>query len=101
MSFLMSGIPKMTKRLTAWESVHHLVRVLDQGEETAAELMAKLGYKAEAARELAYRLYRICDQKNRAQEALGYNALVQSWPEMARLTQQVTRAQQGTMFSQE
>ena len=93
--------PEKDQRLTAWESVHHLVRVLDQGEETAAELMAKLGYKAEAARELAYRLYRICDQKNRSQEALGYNALVQSWPEMARLTQQVTRAQQGTMFSQE
>ena len=93
--------PEKDHRLTAWESVHHLVRVLDQGEETAAELMAKLGYKAEAARELAYRLYRICDQKNRSQEALGYNALVQSWPEMARLTQQVNRAQQGTMFSQE
>ena len=93
--------PEKDQRLTAWESVHHLVRVLDQGEETAAELMAKLGYKAEAARELAYRLYRICDQKKRSQEALGYNALVQSWPEMARLTQQVTRAQQGTMFNQE
>ena len=93
--------PEKDHRLTAWESVHHLVRVLDQGEETAAELMAKLGYKAEVARELAYRLYRICDQKNRPQEALGYNALVQSWPEMSRLTQQVTRAQQGTMFSQE
>ena len=93
--------PEKDPRLTAWESVHHLVRVLDQGEETAAELMAKFGYKAEAARELAYRLYRICDQKNRSQEALGYNALVQSWPEMARLTQQVTRAQQGAMFSQE
>ena len=93
--------PEKDQRLTAWESVHHLVRVLDQGEETAAELMAKLGYKAEVARELAYRLYRICDQKNRPQEALGYNALVQSWPEMSRLIQQVTRAQQGTMFSQE
>ena len=93
--------PEKDQRLTAWESVHHLVRVLDQGEETAAELMAELGYKAEAARELAYRLYRICDQKNRAHDALGYNALVQSWPELARLTQQVTRAQQGTMFSQE
>ena len=93
--------PEKDQRLTAWESVHHLVRVLDQGEEAAAELMAALGSNVEAARELAYRLYRICEQKNRAQEALGYNALVQSWPEMARLTQQVTRAQQGTMFSQE
>ncbi len=93
--------PEKEQRLTIWESVHHLVRVLDQGEETAAELMAALGPNAEAARELAYRLYRICEQKNRAQEALGYNALVQSWPEMVRLTRQVTRVQQGTMFSQE
>ena len=93
--------PEKDQRLTAWETVHHLVRVLDQGEETAAELMAKLGSNVEAARELAYRLYRICEQKNRAHDALGYNALVQSWPEMARLTQQVARAQQGTMFSQE
>ena len=60
-------------------------------------LMSKLGPNAEAARELAYRLYRICDQKNRSQEALGYNALVQSWPEVARLAQQVVRPTQGRM----
>ena len=63
--------PEKDQRLTAWESVHHLVRVLDQGEETAAELMAKLGYKAEAARELAYRLYRICDQKEPLPGSVG------------------------------
>ena len=53
-----------------------------EGEYATALLMSKLGPNAEAARELAYRLYRICDQKNRSQEALGYNALVQSWPEV-------------------
>ena len=39
---------------------------------------------AEAARGLAYRLYHICDQKSR-QEAQDYNALIQSWPEIAYL----------------
>ena len=77
--------PESDARLTVWEMVHHLVRVHDQeGEAAAAGLAAKLGAGAEPARELAYRLYRICDQKSRAQEALGYNALVQSWPELAR-----------------
>ena len=57
----------------------------------------KIGPNAEAARELAYRLYRICDQKNRSQEAIGYNALVQSWPEVARLAHQVVRPTQGRM----
>ena len=85
-------------RLIVWEAVHHLVRVHDkEGEDAAASLMSKLGPNAEAARELAYRLYRICDQKNRSQEALGYNALVQSWPEVARLAQQVVRPTQGKM----
>ena len=85
-------------RLIVWEAVHHLVRVHDkEGEDAAASLMSKLGPNAEAARELAYRLYRICDQKNRSQEAHGYNALVQSWPEVARLAQQVVRPTQGRM----
>ena len=82
--------PDGDTRLITWEAVHHLVRVHEQeGEAAAASLMSKLGPDAEAARELAYRLYRICDQKNRPQEALGYNALVLSWPEVARLAQQV------------
>ena len=70
-------VPDGDNRLIAWEAVHHLVRVHDkEGEDAAASLMSKLGPDAEAARELAYRLYRICDQKNRSQEALSYNALV-------------------------
>ena len=58
------------------------------GEGAAAELVRKLGSKAEVARELAYRLYTICERKKRAQDALSYNALVQSWPEITRLAAQ-------------
>ena len=91
-------VPDSDTRLIVWEAVHHLVRVHDkEGEDAAALLMSKLGPNAEAARELAYRLYRICDQKNRTQEAIGYNALVQSWPEVARLAQLVVRPTQGRM----
>ncbi len=78
--------PAHDERLTVWEMVHHLVRVLESGGETAAaELVAKLGSKADTARELAYRLYVSCERKKRANEALSYNALVQSWPEIIRL----------------
>jgi putative DNA methylase len=77
--------PTTDKRLTAWESVHHLVRALESGgEESAANLARSLGSKAEPARELAYRLYSLCERKKRATEALSYNALVQSWPEITR-----------------
>ena len=52
--------PKKDKRFTVWEATHHLIRVLDQGEDATADLMANLGPAAEAARELAYRLYHTC-----------------------------------------
>jgi putative DNA methylase len=78
--------PGTDARLTAWVMVHHLVRALEaDGESAAASLVAKLGSKAEIARELAYRLYTIAERKKRAGEALSYNALVQSWPEISRL----------------
>jgi putative DNA methylase len=45
--------------------------------------------KADAARDLAYRLYSMSERRKRAQDALGYNALVLAWPELARLAQGV------------
>jgi putative DNA methylase len=81
--------PTKDSRLTHWEMVHHLIRALESGgEAAAAALAAKLGSKAEAARELAYRLYVVSERKKRAAEALSYNGLVQSWPEIMRLAQE-------------
>jgi putative DNA methylase len=81
--------PAADPRLSAWEIVHQLIRVLAVGGEgAAAELLGKLGGKAEVARELAYRLYTVCERKKRAAEALSYNGLVQSWPEITRLARE-------------
>ncbi len=72
--------PAADTRLTAWEGVHHLIRVLDSGgEPAAAAMVAKLGNHAEIARELAYRLYTLCERKKWAAEAKAYNNLVVSW----------------------
>jgi putative DNA methylase len=78
--------PATDQRLSAWEVVHHLIRVVGTGgESAAAALVAKLGAKAEVARELAYRLYTACERKKRNSEALAYNGLVQSFPEITRI----------------
>ena len=78
--------PAGDSRVTHWEAVHHLIRVLETGGEmAAAALAAKLGSRADVARELAYRLYTICERKKRPDDAFSYNALVQSWGEIARL----------------
>ena len=96
--------PTTDARLTAWEMVHHLVRVLEaRAEEAAADLAAQLGAKAEVARELCYRLYTLCERKKRAMEALSYNSLVQSWPEITRLARerQKPEAEQTSLFGSE
>jgi len=93
--------PTTDPRLTAWETVHHLIRALETGGEgAAAVLVAELGDKAETARELCYDLYMLCERKKRAREALAYNGLVLSWPEITRLAREggKPRAQQATMF---
>jgi putative DNA methylase len=93
--------PATDPRLTAWEVVHHLIRALEaSGESAAAAIVAKLGGKAEVGRELAYRLYTLCERKKRAPEALSYNGLVQSWPEITRLARArgTPRAEQGRLF---
>ena len=82
-----------------WEVVHQLIRTLEAGGEgAAAELLIKLGAKAEVARELAYRLYALCERKKRAVEALSYNGLVQSWPEITRLAWEGAKEQQGVLI---
>ncbi len=96
--------PARDSRLTAWEMVHHLIRVLEAGGETeASALTAKLGAQAETARELCYRLYTLCERKKRATEALSYNGLVQSWPEISRLAQEAGRhdAEQAGLFGED
>ena len=88
--------PATDQRFTYWEAVHHLIRLLGSGgEPAAAELVARLGSRAETARELAYRLYNICDRKKRAAEALQYNALVQSFPEITRLAREGGKPRTG------
>jgi putative DNA methylase len=76
--------PSAIGRLTVWEVTQHLIRCLDQkGEKETANLKAKIGGMAEIARDLAYRLYTLCERKGWAEEAGYYNSLVVAWPSMA------------------
>ena len=78
-----------------WETTQHLIRRLEtKGESEAAALMNKLGGVAETARELAYRLYSICERKKWADEALAYNGLVIVWPELTKLARSAAMRQE-------
>jgi putative DNA methylase len=72
--------PREDDRVPVWEACHHLCRALDDSEAVAGQLVALMPDKQEAARQLAYRLYTLCERKGWAQDAGRYNALVTSWP---------------------
>src|SRR5262249_15856979 len=91
--------PATDPRLTAWEVVHHLIRVLETGgESAAAALVAKLGSHAETARELAYRLDTLCERRKRAAEAVAEKGVVQSWAEIVRVAGQMPEQAQHELF---
>ncbi len=78
--------PATDTRMPVWEVTQQLVRALwDEGSEAkAGDLVRRLGGLGEVARDLAYRLYAVCERRGWAEDALGFNALVTSWPEIAR-----------------
>lgn len=78
--------PRTDKRLTVWECVQHLIRVVDaDGDEAGARLLKLMGSKADPVRDLAYRLYGICERKKWSEEAIAYNNLVVVWPDLVKM----------------
>jgi putative DNA methylase len=93
--------PAEDERLTVWEATHHLIERLNtHGEEGAARLLARLPSDTAAqARQLAYRLYNICERKDWAEHARDYNALVVSWSaSQEQATDFKEQYQQGDLF---
>jgi putative DNA methylase len=89
--------PVSDKRLTDWECAQHLIIDLENsGEQGAARLAHRMGpAKAQTAHDLAYLLFSIADRKGWTDEALAYNSLVTSWPEIQK---RVAEGEQGTLL---
>nr|WP_284352184.1 DUF1156 domain-containing protein [Roseisolibacter agri] len=72
--------PSSDSRLPVWELLHHLVRVLRAGGEfEAGVVLGAAQPKADSVRQLAYRLYTLCERAGWADDARQYNDLITSW----------------------
>lgn len=71
--------PEKDSRIPVWEACHHLCRALRQGEAEAGRLLAAIHHNTESIRQLAYRLYTVCERKKWAEDARIYNELITSW----------------------
>jgi len=78
--------PKTT-RMTVWEVMQRMLLALlsGKGETGAGDILRLASTQGEVARDLAYRLFVVCERKGWTQEALAYNSLVTSWSEISRL----------------
>ncbi|MBZ1351209.1 DUF1156 domain-containing protein [Alcaligenaceae bacterium LF4-65] len=93
--------PRTDTRMPVWEALHHLIRALKQGGESASgALLAALGGKAEAVRQLAYRLYTLCERLGQAEDARAYNELITSWTGIETAANSLPKptVPQGTLF---
>ena len=86
-------------RLPVWESLHQLIRVFKtEGESGAGAVLATVQAKAEATRQLAYRLYTLCERAGRAEDARAYNEIITSWSAIEAAATRVPRPKQADLF---
>ena len=91
--------PRTDKRTPVWEALHQLIRALKQGGESASgALLAALGGKAEAVRQLAYRLYTLCERLGQAEDARAYNELITSWTGIETAAASAPKPAQSDLF---
>lgn len=72
--------PQADARRSVWETLHHLIRAQrHDGDSGAGRVLAAVKGQAEATRQLAYRLYTLCERRGWADDARAYNELITSW----------------------
>lgn len=72
--------PRKDTRIPVWEALHQLIRAFrTDGESGAGRLLAHVKDRSEAIRQLAYRLYTLCERQGWAEDARAYNELVAAW----------------------
>ena len=91
--------PETDPRLPVWEALHHLIRVFKkEGETGASRVLSAIQEKAEACRQLAYRLYTLCERAGWAEDARAYNEIVTGWNAIESVAAAAPAPKQETLF---
>lgn len=86
-------------RLPVWEVLHQLIRLFRSGGyEAASEVLAAVASKADAARQLAYRLYTLCERAGWTDDARAYNEIITSWAAIEDAAARAPKPSQSNLF---
>jgi len=92
--------PEKDERLPVWELLHQLIRIFKaEGERVAGLTVAADLDNAEATRQLAYRLYTLCERAGWAEDARAYNEIVTSWSAIEAAAAEAQVPQQAGLFA--
>jgi putative DNA methylase len=92
-------LPDEDKNVPTWEATHQLIRALhDKGEAGAGALLSRMPDQGEKIRQLAYRLYTLCERKGWAEEARAYNELIDAWSGIEQQAQEIGRVGEQPTF---
>lgn len=96
---------------SAWEALHHLIRLLESdGVPAAGELLAAAvsrpdgAVDADLVKELAFLLFSLAEKNGWTKDALAFNTLATSWPEIvdaSRSTTTTSTSQPGFDFDED
>src|SRR5664279_174754 len=94
-----SGSTAGNLRLPVWETLHQIIRLFrTKGEGGAGEVLASVQSQAEATRQLAYRLYTLCERMGETEDARAYNEIVTSWIAIESAAARIPGPQQTGLF---
>jgi len=74
------------------------LKLVNGGEQPAADLLKQVDSNEETIRDLAYRLFNLCERKKWGQDALAYNMLVVAWPRLKELSARTQGSNQDSYF---
>lgn len=91
--------PATDSRLPVWEALHQIIRVFtSDGEHAAGAMLSAIENRAESIRQLAYRLYTLCERAGWAEDARAYNEIITSWTAIESAAAATPTPKQTTLF---
>lgn len=91
--------PETDSRLPVWEVLHQLIRLFrSNGYGGAAAILSAVSSKADSARQLAYRLYTLCERNGWADDARAYNEIITSWSAIEDTASRSPKLRQSNLF---
>jgi len=102
--------PELDDSIGAWEVLQHVVRLLNsEGIAAAGELLKRAGERTEGpvdsslVKELGYLLARIAEQNSWTTDAIAFNEVVTTWPDIIAASRETGESQisQGTLDLEE